>query len=103
MSFFRQSPAANSDAELLFGRFVAKAAKQGRWVGYDTGWTLSQLAEFEAGRKSGTLNHFGRGLAAAVDQVLVKLEVAGEKVYILPTEILVKLTQDRVTEYSKPT
>ena len=100
ISFFRQSPARNSGAEVLLGRLVATAAREGSWVGYDTGWSLDNLAEFNQGRQSGQLNHFGRGLAAAIDTGLLDIEEAAGKVYVVPKEGLAKLTQERVQQYS---
>jgi len=100
VSFFRQSPARNSEAEALLGRLVATAAREGQWVGYDTGWSLEELASFNEGRQTGKLNHFGRGLAAAIDTGLLDLEEAAGKVYVVPKEELAKLTQERVQQYS---
>jgi hypothetical protein len=100
VSFFRQSPARNSEAEVLLGRLVATAAREGQWVGYDTKWQLEELASFNEGRQSGKLSHFGRGLAAAIDTDLLGLEEADGKVYVVPKEGLARLTQERVQQYS---
>jgi len=100
VSFFRQSPARNSEAEALLGRLVATAAREGAWVGYDTGWSPEDLAEFNQGRQNEQLNHFGRGLAAAIDTNLLDLEEAAGKVYAVPKEGLARFTQERVQKYS---
>ncbi len=100
IAFFGDSPLQNTDGEMIIGRLVRAAAEQDAWCSEQVPMTRDEIVAFEANKKLGRLNHFGRGLAAAIDQGMIALEEIGGSTYITPKERLVALTRERVTRYA---
>ena len=100
VSVFRNSPSQNSEVEAQLGQLAHHAAREGKWVGVDTGWDASGLAEFERCRSGPTgersLSHFGRGLDTSLKNGFLALREKDGKVYLTPTEGTVKFMQEKL-------
>lgn len=96
-AIFGDSPAETREAGLLIGRLVAYAAKQDRWVGYDSGLTPTDLSLVQKARTE-TLNDTAQGILSALGANLIKLEVSDGKVYVTPTLNLIRFVHTQLQE-----
>ena len=97
--FSRKSPVLNFKRDVFLAGLVAAAARKGEWLGYDSEWSLKGLEDFEVAKTSGRLSSFGVGLVESIESNLLDFEVSEGKVYFVPKEGLVKLTQEKVEIY----
>ena len=103
VAVFNSSPTQNSVFEIEIGTLCHNAAREGKWVGVDTGWDEQGLADFElcrsgpAGGKS--MTKFGRGLDAALKAEFVDLKKQDGKVFLTPNENTVKFIQQKLGPY----
>lgn len=80
-------------------RFLRK--KNGRWVGYNINWGPSKIEYVrKAIAENCDLSEHAKGISAAVDVGLIKLEIIDQKVYAIPTEDFIKFALKRIQELS---
>lgn len=97
-AFFRGSPLGNVETEMVLADLVIAAAKDGEWVGYDSGWSAKDLEDLKAGHIA---SHFEVGFSYALRNKLLDVEVVDDKVYVFPTEDSVKFVKERILSYRR--
>ncbi|MFH1836226.1 MAG: hypothetical protein ABH851_08565 [Methanobacteriota archaeon] len=98
MGMFNSSPANNSEFQAFLGQVVHEAAKEGKWVGIDTGWTPAQTDDFLQSRGGAKpLTDYGRGLDRALTAEFIALTRDGDKTFVTPTEGTVAFLKERLS------
>src|SRR3989344_1871291 len=99
----RSSPAKHPAVENLLGQLVSAAAREGAWVGADTGWSLEDLTalhdqmqrlhSLEVKRGIKAASSFALGVSHAMDAYLLDFAIADERVYVMPKDGLPNFIQ----------
>lgn len=108
ISFFRNSPASNSEAEILMGQFVVAAARAGQWV--DIPHREDESSEVKTDSPFGQIDfgtvklEFTRAGKLLVDKDLAKSVTDDDgKEWFAPTEKLLEFISERMKPFAPKT